>query len=163
MFSNLKIGTRLFAMAGITSAILLAIGLLALNALRRELRALDDTLVQSYAVTRVIDNARNTQGQLVEQWKEWKNLLIRGHDKDDFEKHFKGFQQHDSTVTAQLGQVRDSLSAMGYSVTLIDPMIAQHKELADTYRQELRKYDPTDIRSTQKVDAALRGLDRPLT
>jgi methyl-accepting chemotaxis protein len=163
MFSNLKIGTRLFAMAGVTSAILFIIGLLSLNALRRQLNALDETLKQSYAVARVIDNARDTQGELVDQWKEWKNLLIRGYDREDFDKHFKAFQSRDSVVNAQLGQVRDSLAGLGYSIGLIDPMIAQHKELADRYRQELRKFDPSDVRSTQRVDMALRGLDRPLT
>src|SRR5687768_1910513 len=129
MFSNLKIGTRLFLMAGITSTILLVIGLLSLNALRTQLRTLDQTLVQSYAVTRVIDNARDTQGELVEQWKEWKNLLIRGQDKEDFEKHFKAFQVKDSLVSSQLRAVQDSLLALGYEITVIEPMIAQHKAL----------------------------------
>ena len=163
MFRNLKIGTRLFAMAGITCAILIAVGLLSLTALKRQLETLDRTLTQSYAVTRVIDNARDTQGELVEQWKEWKNLLIRGHDKEDFEKHLKAFETRDSVVNAQLRQVQDSLVALGHEIAGIDAMIGQHKELTTQYRDELRKYDPTDVRSTQRVDQALRGLDRPLT
>ena len=163
MFRNFKIGTRLFAMAGVTSAILIAIGLLSLNALQRQLGTLDKTLTESYAVTRVIDNARDTQGELVEQWKEWKNLLIRGHKKEDFEKYLKSFQNHEVVVASQLKGVKDSLAALGYEIAVIDPMIQQHKELSARYLDELRKYDPTDIRSTQRVDSALKGLDRPLT
>ena len=163
MFRNLKIGTRLFAMAGITSAILLGMGWMALVSLQQDVTSLQKTLADSYSVTNLVDDARDTQVQLVEQWKEWKNLLIRGHEKDDFEKHLKAFAEHDSIVATQLGLIRDTLEAMGYSASMIPGMLETHKELTTRYRNELRKFDPSDARSTQRVDLALRGLDRPLT
>jgi methyl-accepting chemotaxis protein len=163
MFRNFKIGTRLFAMAGITSAILLAIGWMSLTAMQRNVKSLQQTLSSSYSVTLLVDNARHTQGELVEQWKEWKNLLIRGHQKEEFEKYLAAFDAKDSLVNRKLAQVRDSLAAQGFSAGMIDGMIERHKELSAQYKAELRKFDPTDLRSTQRVDLALRGLDRPLT
>jgi methyl-accepting chemotaxis protein len=150
-------------MAGITSTILLIVGWMALSSLQRATQTLESTLESSYSIAQLIDGARDTQGELVEQWKEWKNLLIRGHKRDDFEKHYASFQAHDSVVARQLAAVRDTVSALGFSEVGLDGMIQEHQALSARYRSELKSFDPTNPRSTQRVDSILRGLDRPLT
>jgi methyl-accepting chemotaxis protein len=163
MFRNLKIGTRLFIMAGITSAILLVVGWMSLASLRRSTETLDKSLAAAHDITNAVDNARDTQGQLVKQWKEWKDLLIRGQKKVDFEKYLAGFQKEDSVVTHQLGAVRDDLAALGFTSINVVPMIEEHTVLSQKYMDALRSYDPTNVRSTQKVDSMVRGMDRALT
>jgi methyl-accepting chemotaxis protein len=163
MLNNVRIGTRLFAMAGITSAILLLVGWLGISALARSTESLETTLSASTSIARLIDNARDTQGELVEQWKEWKNLLIRGHDRTEYARHNDSFAAHDSVVDAQLRAVRDSAEANGFVSLGVIEMIEEHAALTARYREELARFNPRDPRSTQKVDSALRGLDRPLT
>src|ERR1044071_5622205 len=101
MFRNLKIGTRLFAMAGITSLILLIVGWFALRSLQHSTKNLETSLATSNKIADVIDQARDSQGELVEQWKEWKDLLIRGRKKDDFDKYYANFQKQNATVDSQ--------------------------------------------------------------
>lgn len=160
---NLSIGTRLFAMAGVTSVILLVVGWLAINALRKSSDSLQSNMKTAVSVSVLLDDSRNAQADLVGQWKEWKDLLIRGHNKDDFQKYYNNFEKSDSLVTAELGWVRDSLTSLGFPSAAVTTMIDDHKALTERFRQALRTYDPTDIRSTQKVDSIVRGIDRPLT
>jgi len=109
MLNNIRIGTRLFAMSGILGVIMLVLGWLALGALTRSTEQLEHSLATAVSVTEVVDHARETQGQLVKQWKEWKDLLIRGHKKEDFDKYIGSFHRQDSIVRAGLTAVRDTL------------------------------------------------------
>jgi methyl-accepting chemotaxis protein len=160
---NLSIGARLFALAGVTSVILLFIGWLAINTLHRSTVALQKNLQTAVSVGVLLDDSRNAQGQLVTQWKEWKSLLIRGHDKDDFEKYFGNFQKQDALVNQKLGVVKDSLVALGFTDLAVGTLAADHAALSQKFRDALRTFDPTDIRSTKRVDSLVSGIDRPLT
>ena len=160
---NLSIGTRLFALAGVTSVILLVIGWMAISTLQRNTTSLEKSLQTSVSVGVLLDDSRDAQRELVTQWKEWKDLLIRGRNKDDFETYYDHFQKQETVVQQRLGVVRDSLVALGFSELGIGKLIADHSSLTQRYRDALRTYDPTDIRSTQRVDSLVRGMDRPLT
>jgi len=160
---SLSIRVRLFAMAGISSAILLIVGWIGLASLQRSTETLQTSLTQSVRIATLIDEARDTQGELVKQWKEWKDLLIRGQKKDDFEKYYGNFQKQDSVVTAKLASVRDTLAALEFTGIDIGSLIDQHTELSNSFRQALTTYDPTNVRSTQRVDSIVRGTDRALT
>jgi methyl-accepting chemotaxis protein len=163
ILGNLSIGTRLFALAGVTSAILLIVGWLAIDTLHRSTVAMEKNLASAVSIGVLLDDSREAQGDLVSQWKEWKDLLIRGRNRDDFQKYYAGFEKADSVVTLELGVVRDSLTALGFTGLAMNTMIDDHTALTQRYREALRTFDPTDIRSTQRVDSAVRGLDRSLT
>jgi methyl-accepting chemotaxis protein len=163
MFRNLRIGTRLFIMAGITSVILLIVGWMAISALQRSTNTLDASLETSHRVATVIDDARDTQGELVKQWKEWKDLLIRGRKKEDFEKYFGNFQKQDALVDKQLTSVGDTLKALGFEDVNVASLIEEHRTLSQRYTEALKQYDPSDARSTQRIDSIVRGIDRALT
>jgi methyl-accepting chemotaxis protein len=163
MFRNLSIGTRLFAMAGITSTILLAIGWLAITSLQRNTQTLEQNLAISSSIGHLLDDSRDTQGELVKQWKEWKDLLIRGHDREDFDHYLGSFEKQEKVVGEQLAKVRDTLVTLGFGEMNIAQLVVTHTELTASYKQALRSYDPTDRRSTQRVDSIVRGRDRALT
>ena len=163
ILGNLSIGTRLFALAGVTSFILLVVGWLAIDSLHRSSLSLEKNLKTAASVGVLLDDSRNTQGELIRQWKEWKDLLIRGHTKSDFETFYANFEKEDTIVTKQLVGVRDSLTALGFPGLAINTLIDDHTALTKRFREALATYDPKDIRSTQHVDSMVRGLDRPLT
>jgi methyl-accepting chemotaxis protein len=163
MLRNFKIGTRLFAMSGITCVILLIVGWLSIRSLSQSTATLQSSLNSAYSVTTIVDRARAAQGMTIDQWKEWKNLLIRGQKRSDFEGSLEMFEARDATVRAELAAVRDTLNAIGFADAGIDGMLEEHARLTETYRAALRSYDPTNPRSTQRVDSMVRGLDQPLT
>src|SRR5437762_3560513 len=131
MFRNLSIGTRLFTMAGVTSLILVIVGWIAIRALQSSATTLDQSLASSVRITAMIDNARDTQGELVKQWKEWKDLLIRGHKKEDFEKYYANFQKQDSVVDTQLAEVKDSIAALGFGDLKVAALLDEHHALSE--------------------------------
>jgi methyl-accepting chemotaxis protein len=163
ILGNLSIGTRLFAMAGVTSVILLVVGWLAIDSLFKSKTSLETSMKTAVSVGVLLDDARNAQADLVTQWKEWKDLLIRGRKKEDFEKYYAGFQNEEKLVAKQLGIVRDSLKSLGFVGLDIEAIIDEHKVITARYHEALRSFDPTDIRSTQRVDSTVRGTDRALT
>jgi methyl-accepting chemotaxis protein len=160
---NLSIGTRLFAMAGVTSVILLVVGWLAINALFESKVSLEKNMRTAVSVGVLLDDSRSAQADLITQWKEWKDLLIRGRKKEDFDRYYAGFQAEEKLVATKLGVVRDSLESLGFIGLGINAMLDEHKTITARYHEALRTYDPTDIRSTQRVDSVVRGMDRPLT
>ncbi|MGH7677990.1 MAG: methyl-accepting chemotaxis protein, partial [Gemmatimonadaceae bacterium] len=163
MLNNIRIGTRLFAMAGIMGVIMLVLGWLAIRDLKKSTDDLDRSLARAEQVTEVVDHARDTQGQLVKQWKEWKDLLIRGHKKEDFDRYIGAFQHQDSVVRASLEAVRDTLKALDIAANDVGPLIAEHQELVKQYLGALVEYKPAVLASTQRVDSVVRGRDRALT
>src|SRR4051812_26801650 len=70
--ANLSIGTRLFALAGVTSLILLLVGWLAIDTLHRNTLALQKNMQTAVSVSVLVDDSREAQSELVTQWKEWK-------------------------------------------------------------------------------------------
>jgi methyl-accepting chemotaxis protein len=163
MLNNVRIGTRLFAMSGLMTAIMVVLGWLALSELKQSTARLERSVATAASVTGVVDRARDTQGELVKQWKEWKDLLIRGYKKEDFDKYVTSFRKQDSVVKEGLISVRDSLKALAINANDVEPLIAEHEALVGRYLAALTTYDPSNIRSTQRVDSLVKGIDRPLT
>jgi methyl-accepting chemotaxis protein len=163
MLNNFRIGTRLFGLTGVMAAIMLVLGWFSISALKQSTEQLEQTVVTANSVTAVVDHARETQGELVKQWKEWKDLLIRGHNKEDFDNYVEAFRHTDSIVRADLILVRDTLKALGIAANDVNPLIAEHEALMKRYLDALVSYKPTVLASTQRVDSMVRGIDRPLT
>jgi methyl-accepting chemotaxis protein len=162
MLNNIKIGTRLFAMAGVMGIIMLVLGWLALKDLKESTVQLERSLNTAASITEVVDRARDTQGQLVKQWKEWKDLLIRGHKREDFDTYVVGFRHQDSIVKAGLISVRDTLKVLEIAAD-VDPLIDEHQTLVKQYTNALAAFNPSVLATTQRVDSMVRGIDRSLT
>jgi methyl-accepting chemotaxis protein len=163
MFDNMKIATRLFGMAGILAALMVFVGLLGLRSLQNSTDTLRTSITTATSITSVVDEGRDSQVELKKQVQEWKDLLIRGRSKGDFEKHFAAFSKQEATVQSQLAALRDSLKVLGMSGGDIDGLIREHAALGDKYREAIKRYDPSSMGAAQHVDSMVRGIDRPAT
>jgi methyl-accepting chemotaxis protein len=163
MFDNMKIGTRLFGMAATLAALMAIVGLLGLRSLSNSTDTLRHSLQTATTITSAVDDGRDTQVELKKQVQEWKDLLIRGHARPDFEKHYTGFTTQEALVQTQLGVLRDTLHALGISAGDIDAVMREHLALGGKYRDALKHYDPSSPHAAQSADSLVRGLDRPLT
>ncbi len=163
MFDNMKIGTRLFGMA-ITLAVLMAfVGLLGLRSLQNSTNALRLSLQTATTITSAVNEGRDSQVEFKKQVQEWKDLLIRGRSRSDFEHHFDGFSKQEAQVQSQLTGLRDSLRAVGINAGDVDGVMREHLALGDKYRDALKRYDASSSHAAQTVDSLVRGVDRPLT
>src|SRR6476659_6992452 len=98
MFDNMKIGTRLFGMAGVLAALMALVGLMGLRSLKSANDTLRTSLATATTITTVVDKGRDSQVELKKQVQEWKDLLIRGRSKGDFEKHLSAFSKQETMV-----------------------------------------------------------------
>ncbi len=163
MFANLKIGTRLYIMGGVMAAVVALLGVLGVRALRDANASLQSSLTTARSVTAMVDNARDTQVEFKKQVQEWKDMLIRGHNRADFDKYDAAFAQDEKTVRTQLGELRDSLKLIDGSTRTLDALLTEHDALGARYRAALAQYDPKSPSATQKVDSIVRGIDRGTT
>lgn len=96
------------------------------------------------------------------QVQEWKNILLRGQDKESFEKYLKGFEANELAVKDGLGKIKILEKAVGLNQAGIESLIMKHEELGKKYRDALKSYDPDNPDSFRVVDKMVKGMDRPV-
>lgn len=110
-----------------------------------------------------IDTARLSQVHFKKQVQEWKNILLRGNDKELFDKHLLAFNEEDRKVNEYLKSLSQIASSTGMTVPQIADVMKVHEELGHQYREALKKYNQLDLKSAVLVDKSIRGIDRKLT
>src|SRR5689334_11588604 len=163
MLNNFKIGTRLFGMAIIVAVIMSLVGWQGLRTLAQTTEAMHSSLGFAERVSGAMDRTRDAQVDFKRQVQEWKDLLIRGHKREDFDKYFESFNREERTVQTELAETRDSLKALGFDVNPVEGLIRDHAALGARYREALKQFSPGVMQSTALVDNLVRGVDRPVT
>lgn len=109
------------------------------------------------------DHARVAQAEFQREIQEWKNILLRGTNPEDYDKYQKLFNEHDKNVILNLKDCRALLLDLGISTNLIDTIIAEHKKVTNIYRSTLDDFDKSSETGYITVDKAVRGIDRNLS
>ena len=102
------------------------------------------------------------------QVQEWKNILIRGNDEEQFQKHQKAFLDKEKAVQERLSKALDVLKAEKDPVSEqtakdLESLIKAHADLGAEYKAALAGFDKADPETGKKVDVAVRGKDRATT
>lgn len=96
------------------------------------------------------------------QVQEWKNVLLRGHNPELYDKYWKQFVAAENEFQKTMGDVAKSLKQLNltqYS-QLADTLLKDHQTLGQKYRLALEQSDPSDINYSKNVDTLVRGVDR---
>jgi methyl-accepting chemotaxis protein len=159
MFSTIR--AKLFVIVSLGVAALVAIAAFALyNAitLQKEMVA---SVGNMAAVTEAVDAARGAQVRFAGQVQEWKDILLRGQDREAFEHHFQGFEAREKDVAALLGTLKARLGDLGFAARIdVDARAKVMAGLGARYRDALKQYRQGDESSAHKVDQLVRGMDR---
>ena len=115
-----------------------------------------DTLRQALDATRLSQIHFKTQVQ------EWKNVLLRGDEAEDFDNYFASFQERERLTQASLADARRLAATLGVANGEIDALIDHHRVLGSAYREGLSLLIPSDPSSHRAVDDHVRGVDRRL-
>lgn len=94
------------------------------------------------------------------QVQEWKNILIRGTDPQDYKKYLRQFEEREEAVRGHLYALKSKsryLEGMGPE---IDRLLKTHLLLGEEYRAALEYFDREDPTSYAVVDRIVRGIDR---
>jgi len=137
-----------------------------------QLARLNDTLEHS------LNDSKRGQEELIRiqqaglafktQVQEWKNILLRGNEREDFARYRQSFIDEEAKVQNGLTAARAAFSshadpAYRALVTDLDTVLAAHRELGLAYRGALEGFDPADSEAGKRLDRQLRGRDRAST
>jgi methyl-accepting chemotaxis protein len=128
-------------------------GIAALNKLNNDLVYLNETA----------DLARQSQVSFKTQVQEWKNTLLRGYDKKNYNKYFDRFNKRQGAIQKELATLEDMFDTIGASTNRLRALRNEHRQLGTKYNAAIKYYDHADLNSSKLVDKEVKGVDRAPT
>jgi len=129
-----------------------------------ELSKFHDSTTKSFELVEqnveVLTSITNAHVIFKTQVQEWKNVLIRGNDKKQFDKYSARFQQSSDKVQELLGHAIQKSKSLGHNVQAIDKVKSDHDQLKTAYLSALEQFDSSDQLTGKKVDKSVSGVDR---
>jgi len=106
-----------------------------------------------------LDKAAITLGQQIQ---EWKDMLLRANDSQQYSKHQKAFT--DSSVEVQYALMRANMTMMslGLDTGAIEQLRSEHKTLLSSYLRAYTLLSPQRPATSHLVDMQVVGVDRNL-
>jgi methyl-accepting chemotaxis protein len=95
------------------------------------------------------------------QVQEWKNVLIRGNDKKQFDKYSARFQSSSDKVQALLSHAINKSEELSLNPQAIVDVKKAHAALKVAYLTALKEFNSKDPLTGKKVDKSVSGVDRP--
>ena len=129
IFQDISIRRQVIISLGISAVLIIVIGLYGLIAILESNQRLHKSVLEGQTMVNAIDTARLSQVHFKKQVQEWKNILLRGNDKDLYDKHLIAFNEEDRKVNEYLKSLSQIASSAGMSVPQIANAIKVHEEL----------------------------------
>ncbi|AOR23777.1 methyl-accepting chemotaxis protein [Clostridium taeniosporum] len=163
MLKNLKIKTGFYILLTIMIISMITIGTFCLSSLYNLNKQIHTNINSEIIRTKSIDTARSAQVHFKKQVQEWKNLLIRGNDTNNFQKYLSGFNDEEKATQKDLLSLKDLMNQQGLDTSKVDETIKTHEELGIKYNEALKSYDFKNANSLHVVDTLVKGIDRAPT
>jgi methyl-accepting chemotaxis protein len=162
-FQDISVRRRVRITVGIYTILTFVIGLYSLIAIVETNKRLHKSVLEGQMMVKATDTARLAQVHFKTQVQEWKNILLRGNERDLFNNYLRAFDDEDRRVNEYLQSLANMTAEMGLSVPEIAEAIKIHKKLGEQYRDALKNYNHSDLKSAVLVDKIIRGIDREPT
>jgi methyl-accepting chemotaxis protein-1 (serine sensor receptor) len=162
-FADLKIGARLSLLAAFFLLTVLLVGFTGWHALRDMNDRNSAGFTEAGALMRAVDSARSAQVEFKIQVQEWKNILLRGRNPDQFDKYKDAFAKSGAATAKELNALQDEMRALHLDPAAAGEALRLHTELGERYMKALAQYDSADADSAHKVDTLVKGMDRAAT
>ncbi|MDQ8204512.1 methyl-accepting chemotaxis protein [Pelagicoccus sp. SDUM812003] len=164
---NLTIKTKLIGGFLLVAILGLVIGLVGLTGLKRSestLAQIREQVVERGAfLVKATDLARSAQVNFKIQVQEWKNTLLRGQDKAQFDKYWGRFGERAEQVQENLAELSKLLGTYGVPNDRVEQAKRSLAELNTAYADAISKYAQNDPEAHLKVDRMVKGIDRAPT
>ncbi len=110
-----------------------------------------------------LEMAYKSQIHFKEQVQEWKNILLRGHDPEQYANLLRQFDEKGQLVQDDLNTLKPAAEQIGINTDGIDALLKSHAELMAGYRKALKSFEVNKKDSSALVDSMVMGLDRKPT
>jgi len=163
LLGKISIRARLIVLCAVLSAFLVAAGAAGIWALSATTGDMQLGLNQDVLIGDSIDAARRVQVEFKKQVQEWKNILIRGNDREKYDKYYGRFKKQEAVVQEDFKRLMGMLAQLGVDASLVEKARAAHLDLGEKYRAALESFDQDDPLTGKKVDKLVSGIDRAPT
>jgi methyl-accepting chemotaxis protein len=114
-------------------------------------------------VTQAVDLARTAQVTFKKQVQEFKDVLLRGKNAEDYAKYFRGFEADEASTQKNLSDLKALLTKAEIDPAKVAKTLSDHASLSEKYREALKSFDPALANPSEVVDRKVRGIDRSTT
>lgn len=157
---NLKISTRLTILSIFLIFCTLVVAIAGWQAISLSHARLLSTSQSAAQLQQAVDQARTAQVVFKTQVQEWKNILIRGSDPQDFDRYKEAFVASSAEVQDTLGQLQQTLTGLAIQTPLLAEARSAISALEPQYLNTLQAYDSSLPNTAQIIDQQVRGMDR---
>jgi methyl-accepting chemotaxis protein len=162
MLADMKISSRLTLLI---TVMVLAMGVIggygAWSLHRAQVQAAAD-LQRSRDLLNASDEVRTAEANFRMQIQEFKNILLRGHDQKDHDRHLDGFRKRHEAVGKRLANAKAAMAQAGIPTQELDQLAVMHQDISRQYLQSLAQLEVGKPETSALVDRSVRGKDRPM-
>jgi len=157
---NLSVRSRLVLLVLVPNIVLFVLVAYGLTVMKTNADKLAASQKLSDAVMLAADTSRKVQLLFKVQVQEWKNILIRGGNPEDFARYESSFLKSATDVKDELRKLSPLMVSIGLSAEGAEKLAGEQDGLVKKYQVALSKYDAQDPQRAQTVDRSVRGIDR---
>ncbi|MBL3529159.1 MAG: methyl-accepting chemotaxis protein [gamma proteobacterium endosymbiont of Lamellibrachia anaximandri] len=120
--------------------------------------------IYDYALDRQVDNERQMlimQSDFKKQVQEWKNVLLRGSEKKNFDKYWGKFEAREASIKAEGDRLMPRLENEA-AKKLLRSFLSSHVQMGAAYRTGLEQFKQAGF-DPKAGDKAVKGIDRAPT
>ncbi|MBI5769192.1 MAG: hypothetical protein HZA93_15470 [Verrucomicrobia bacterium] len=110
-----------------------------------------------------VDAARRAGSSFKLQVQEWKNILLRGHDRTAYDRHHAGLVAAEEAVRRALDETAALLKPLGVDTSEVEAARQSHRLLGSRYREALKQFSLPDPATTALVDRLVADVDHAPT
>ena len=160
MFSNLSLKSKILLLCVLIVLGLSMLGLTAYMQIRSFNMVVDDTATHSQRRSDILVEIESAAITFKTQVQEWKNILIRGNDAEQFTKYVDGFIEAETAVQKHLAAALALQKEEGMAMDAIVLLQKEHTQLGKDYRDALKSFDQENPNAGKIVDKLVSGMDR---
>jgi methyl-accepting chemotaxis protein len=160
MFNNLSLKFKILLLSALIVLGLSTLGITAYLQLRSYNAVVDETATQSKIRSEILVEIQGAAIEFKTQVQEWKNILIRGNESEQFTKYVEGFVAAETIVQKRLASAILLLQKEGEPIDAVVKLQKEHAELGKNYREALKSYDQENAQTGKIVDKLVSGMDR---
>ncbi|MEI7429925.1 MAG: methyl-accepting chemotaxis protein [Betaproteobacteria bacterium] len=160
MFTRLSLRAKLFLLAIVTVILFVLLGGFGILKMHQMAASSEQGFLAVKTENAVMVSVENAHAFFKTQVQEWKNILIRGNDVQNFDKHLAQFVEEEKKVQTSLSTATNSMKELGLPTEAIEKLKKDHQELGVKYREALKQFDKADPNSGKGVDKLVKGMDR---
>ena len=160
MLNKLNLRAKLILLSIVTILLLALLGGVGILKMHQMAAITEQGLLAVKTENAAMAAVENANLQFKTQVQEWKNILIRGNDSQNFDKHLAQFDDMEMKVQSALGTASGLMKELGLATDDIEKLKKDHVELGGKYREAIKQFDKADQNSGKLVDKLVKGIDR---